>query len=52
MAFCNLAKALALAAVALDGGVIQFQRIAAYVPAFKAGAPHAGAHSLDDQVAF
>ena len=51
MAFCNLAKTLSLAAVSLDGGVVQFQWMAADVTAFEASAPHAGAHSLDDEVA-
>ena len=52
MAFGDLAEALALAAVSLDCGVVQYQRIAADVLAFEPGAPHAGAHPLDDQVAF
>ena len=51
MALGNLAKALALAAVSLDGGTVQFERIAADVAAFKAGAPHAGAYPFDNQVA-
>jgi hypothetical protein len=51
MAFCNLAKTLSLAAVSLDGGVVQFQWIAADVTAFESGSPYAGAHSLDDEVA-
>jgi hypothetical protein len=34
MAFCDLAKALALAAVALDSGMVQQQRLAADVAAF------------------
>src|ERR1017187_3644775 len=52
MSLRDLAKALALASVALDSGVVQFQRIAANVAAFEACAPHAGAHSFDDQIAF
>ena len=52
MAFCDLSDALALAAVSLDGGVVQYQWIAADMLAFEPGAPHAGAHPLDDQVAF
>jgi hypothetical protein len=52
VAFSDLAKALAMLAVSLDGGVVQDQRISADVLAFKAGAPHAGAHPLDDQVTF
>ena len=51
MAFCNLAKTLSLAAVSLDGGVVQFQWMAADVTAFESGSPHACAHSLDDEVA-
>ena len=38
--------------VSLDSGVVQDQRFAADVLAFEPGAPHAGAHPLDDQVAF
>ncbi len=48
----DLAQALAMLAVALDSGMVQHQRIAADVLAFEPGAPHAGAHSLDNQVAF
>ena len=44
--FCDLPEALALAVVALDGGIIQCERISADMLAFKAGAPHAGAHPL------
>src|ERR1035437_7701582 len=51
VSFCDLAQALALAAVPLDGSMVEFQRVAADVLAFKAGAPHAGPHPLDDQVA-
>jgi hypothetical protein len=43
MAFRYLTKALALASVALDFGVVQLQRVAADVAAFQAHAPHAGA---------
>ena len=52
MAFCYLAKALTTLAVLLDGGVVQHQRISADVSSFEPGAPHTGAHPLDDQVAF
>ena len=52
MALRYLTKALTLASVALDSGVVQFQRVAADVAAFEACAPHAGAYPLDDQVAF
>ena len=49
MALCNLAKTLALAAVSLDGGIVQHQRIAAHsevsIPANQAASsrerPHA-----------
>ena len=41
-----------MAAVALDGGIVQHERAAADVLAFEAGAPHAGADPLDYQVAF
>ena len=51
MSLGYLTKALSLATVALDSGVVQFQRIAADVPAFETGAPHAGAHPYDDQIA-
>ena len=50
MALRYLTKALTLASVALDSGVVQFQRVAADVAAFEACAPHAGAYPLDDQV--
>ena len=52
MAFGDLAKALAMLAVSLDGEVIQYQRISADLTVFKPGAPHAGAHPLDYQAAF
>ncbi len=52
MAFGDLAEALATLTVSLDGGIIQDQWVAADVLAFETGAPHAGAHPLDDQVAF
>jgi hypothetical protein len=39
----DLADALALASVALDGGVVQIERIAADVTAFDPGAPNARA---------
>ena len=50
MSLCDLTKALTLAAVALDGGIVEEQWLPSDVPAFEAGAPHAGAHPLDDQV--
>src|ERR1017187_8314171 len=52
MAFCDLSDTLALVAVSLDGEVIQDQRISTDMLAFDPGAPHAGAHPLDDQAAF
>src|SRR5664280_2820987 len=52
VALGDLPQALSLAAVSLDGGMVQLQWIAADVPAFEAGAPHAGADPLDDQIAF
>ena len=52
MASGDLAQALAMLAVAYDRGMVQHQRIAADVLAFEAGAPHAGAHPFDNQVAF
>jgi hypothetical protein len=48
VAFGDLAKALAMLTVSLDGSVVEDQRISADVLVFEAGAPHAGAHSLDD----
>jgi hypothetical protein len=52
VAFSDLAKALAMLAVSLDGGVVQDHGISADVLAFKASAPHAGALALEDQVTF
>ena len=48
----DLSETLALAAVTLDGGIVKYERLPADVAALELGAPHAGAHSLDDQVAF
>ena len=48
----DLADALPLAAVALDGGTVKYQRLAADLLTFETGAPHTGAHPLDDQAAF
>ncbi len=45
MAFRDLSDTLSLAAVSLDGGVVQYQRIAANMLAFETGAPHSGAHT-------
>ena len=51
MALCDLTKALALAAIALDSGVVQFQWVTSDVTPFETGAPQAGTHPFDDQVA-
>src|SRR4051794_30352028 len=48
----QLAQALAVAAIADDGIAIEFKRPAADVAPFEPGAPHAGAHPLDNKVAF
>jgi len=48
MVLRDLSKALTLTAVALDSSVVQLQRIAADLAALEPGAPHAGAHPLDD----
>ena len=52
MVLCDLAQALSLAAIGEDGFPIDVQRHAPDVPAFEAGAPHAGADPLDNQIAF
>src|ERR1039457_5526571 len=52
MAFGDLSDTLALAAVSLDGEVIQDQRISTDVLAFEPCAPPARAPSLHDQGAF
>jgi len=44
MAFRDLTKALALAAVAPDSCLVDLYRVAAGLTAFETGAPHAGAH--------
>jgi hypothetical protein len=49
--FGDLTDTLALASIPLDCWIIQYKWIAADVLAFEAGASHAGAHPLDDQVA-
>lgn len=48
----QLAEAVAAAAIPKDGGVIELERAASDGTSFETGAPHAGAHPLDDQVAF
>ena len=52
MAFGDLAQALAAAAVAEDSFAIDSDGLSSDVPALEPGSPHAGFHSLDDQVAF
>src|ERR1035437_313590 len=52
MAFGDLAQTQALAAVLLDSGTVQYQRLAADVLTLQTSAPHAGAHPFDDQTAF
>ena len=52
MALGDLEDALALAAVLLESGMVQYQGITADVLTFEAGAPHSGAHPFDDQIAF
>ena len=48
---CQLAEAVAAPAVPKDGSVIELERPVSYGTTFETGAPHAGAHPLDDQVA-
>jgi len=48
----DLAEALAAAAVATDGGMVEIERLPSDVPAFELGLPHACPHPLDDQAAF
>jgi hypothetical protein len=45
----QLSQAVALLAVAMDGGAVEDQGFPSDVSAFELGPPHAGAHSLDDQ---
>lgn len=52
MPFGDLAQALPLAAVALDGSIVEYQRVAADVLTLEPGASHVGAHSLYYRVAF
>jgi hypothetical protein len=47
----DLAQALPALAVREDGSMVQNKWRASDVLAFETGAPHSGAHSLDDQVA-
>jgi len=48
----DLAKTLALTAIVLDSGMVEFEPIAADMATLEAGTPHAGPHPLDDQTAF
>ena len=52
MAFGDLPQALPTLAVLLDSDTIQYQWSPADALAFETSAPHAGAHSFDDQAAF
>lgn len=47
----QLSQAMTVLAVAADGGSIEDEGFASYLPAFELGPPHPGAHSLDDQAA-
>ena len=52
IALRQLAQALTVLTVAKDRAAVEIERLTSDVPAFEAGASHAGAHPLDDQVAF
>lgn len=52
MGVCDLSQAQAAALIAEDGIAIELERMTADVPAFEPGAPHAGAHPLDNEIAF
>ena len=52
MPFGDLTEAHPAGAVLPDGGMIQFERGTSDMPAFEPGSPHAGAHPLNDQIAF
>jgi hypothetical protein len=52
MASGDLSDALTMLTASLDGEVIEDQRSSADSLSFEPGAPHAGAHPLDDQVTF
>jgi hypothetical protein len=52
MAFGDLSDALATLTVLLDGGDVQDQRSSTDSLAVEAGAPHAGADPLNDEIAF
>ena len=48
----DLAQALSVLAVPNDGRAVEIKGPASDMRSFQAGAPHAGAHPLDDQAAF
>ena len=48
----DLAETVAVLAVPNDAFTVEIKRPASDVPALELGAPHAGAHPFDDQVAF
>jgi hypothetical protein len=52
MSFCDLSNALATLTILLDGGAVQYQWSSTDSLAVEAGAPHAGADSLDDERPF
>src|ERR1035441_10937391 len=52
MAFGDLPQTLAALTILLDGGAVQYQWSSADALAVEAGAPHAGADSLDDERPF
>lgn len=52
VALRHLTEAVALLAIPQDGNTIKFKRLTADVTALEPGAAHAGAHPLDDQIAF
>ena len=51
VSLCDLAETEAAAVIAENGLAVELERTAPDVPAFEPGAPHAGAHTLDDEVA-
>ncbi len=48
----DLAEAVSALTIDKDSFAVQQQRFSSDLTAFEAGAPHAGAHPLDDQAAF
>ena len=51
IALRQLSQALTVLTIAKDGAAVEVQRLTPDVPTFEAGSAHAGADSLDDQVA-